>query len=586
MAITRAQQARQMLKKGTKPVEQAGVMNYMPSEMVTVPKVAKSSPTHPTAKLAYITDAEKKLLIKKNLHGSLKGKPNRGPGGIPSLQGDFGPGGNNPGGFRGGGDYSSAETGNFSGFDGTGTGPALPPGVKPKGSKEAQDIRSSFIAAGGGQRVNPGFFDSRNTVSPAELARAKAFAPGAFAKSRGSGFMNFITGGGITGALLRGLGQKFGFGKKFNQPTYDMSKLSNLPFGGSAAFANLDIRDKFNRNPDDEDDTTDNIGLLEVPEITLTPFQKDVVTNDNPEFMFASAPEIDYRIGLSNKTTKSILDSGFNIDGTEMTPQEKLEYEKQKKEMENTSGIPTEFAADGGLMGGGIMDAAGRQGYFFGKLVKKITRPLKKIIKSPVGKLGLGALLLGTGGAGGIGSFLKTKALPFMLKNKGLTAAAALTAAPFLFQQDTNDEDYEQFSKEGSFGKGIDIAGIRNNPYDYLARSFRAEGGSMKEPVAKKTMPLLNMGGMEKDYRADGGFVPIGRMEKADDVPARLSKNEFVFTADAVRNAGDGDIDKGAEVMYNMMKNLEAGGEVSKESQGREGARKMFQTSQRLEEVL
>ena len=74
---------------------QAGVKNYKPSEMVTVPKTAKSSPTHPTAHLAYITDKEKKLLIKKNLHGSLKGKPNRGPGGIPSLQGDFGvtPGG-------------------------------------------------------------------------------------------------------------------------------------------------------------------------------------------------------------------------------------------------------------------------------------------------------------------------------------------------------------------------------------------------------------------------------------------------------------------------------------------------------------
>ena len=98
---------------------QAGVKNYKPSKMVTVPKEAKSSPTHPTAKLAYITDAEKKLLIKKNLHGSLKGKPNRGPGGIPSLQGDFGPGGRDFGGFRGGGDYSSAETGNFSGFDGT-----------------------------------------------------------------------------------------------------------------------------------------------------------------------------------------------------------------------------------------------------------------------------------------------------------------------------------------------------------------------------------------------------------------------------------------------------------------------------------
>ena len=57
----------------------------------------------------------------------------------------------------------------------------------------------------------------------------------------------------------------------------------------------------------------------------------------------------------------------------------------------------------------------------------------------------------------------------------------------------------------------------------------------------------------------NGGFVPIGRMEKADDVPARLSKNEFVFTADAVRNAGDGDVDKGAEVMYNMMKTSKPG---------------------------
>ena len=52
-----------------------------------------------------------------------------------------------------------------------------------------------------------------------------------------------------------------------------------------------------------------------------------------------------------------------------------------------------------------------------------------------------------------------------------------------------------------------------------------------------------------------------------------------------VRNAGNGDVDKGSEVMYNMMKNLEAV-EVSEESQGLEGARKMFQTSKRLEEVL
>jgi hypothetical protein len=97
---------------------------------------------------------------------------------------------------------------------------------------------------------------------------------------------------------------------------------------------------------------------------------------------------------------------------------------------------------------------------------------------------------------------------------------------------------------------------------------------------------LMDMGGMEKDYRNNGGFVPIGGQERADDVPARLSKNEFVFTADAVRAAGGGDIDKGAEVMENVMENLEKGGNVSEESQGLEGARNMFATSQRLEGVL
>jgi len=97
---------------------------------------------------------------------------------------------------------------------------------------------------------------------------------------------------------------------------------------------------------------------------------------------------------------------------------------------------------------------------------------------------------------------------------------------------------------------------------------------------------LMDMGGMEKDYRNEGGFVPIGGQERADDVPARLSKNEFVFTADAVRAAGGGDIDKGAEVMENMMENLEKGGKVSEESQGLKGARDMFATAQRLEGVL
>ena len=73
MAITRAQQVRQMLREGSEPMEQAGVMNYMPSEMVTVPRIAKSSPNTPTAKLAYITPEEQDILVKLNLYGSLEG---------------------------------------------------------------------------------------------------------------------------------------------------------------------------------------------------------------------------------------------------------------------------------------------------------------------------------------------------------------------------------------------------------------------------------------------------------------------------------------------------------------------------------
>ena len=64
-------------------------------------------------------------------------------------------------------------------------------------------------------------------------------------------------------------------------------------------------------------------------------------------------------------------------------------------------------------------------------------------------------------------------------------------------------------------------------------------------------------GVMERDYRDEGGFVPVGIKEKADDVPAMLSKNEFVFTADAVRGAGNGSIEKGAQKMYDTMKRLE-----------------------------
>jgi len=99
-----------------------------------------------------------------------------------------------------------------------------------------------------------------------------------------------------------------------------------------------------------------------------------------------------------------------------------------------------------------------------------------------------------------------------------------------------------------------------------------AEGGIMETEEASE---MIDMGGQEKDYRETGGFVEMGGEERADDVPARLSKNEFVFTADAVRNAGGGDIDRGSEVMQNLMDNLEQGGQVSEDSQGLGGGEMM-----------
>jgi len=123
------------------------------------------------------------------------------------------------------------------------------------------------------------------------------------------------------------------------------------------------------------------------------------------------------------------------------------------------------------------------------------------------------------------------------------------------------------------------------NKFDYPSggkkvRVGKQEGGIMETEEASE---MIDMGGLEKDYRNTGGFVEMGGKERADDVPARLSKNEFVFTADAVRNAGGGDIDKGAEVMENLMNNLEQGGEVSEDSQGLEGAQAMYDQMQQLE---
>jgi hypothetical protein len=318
-----------------------------------------------------------------------------------------------------------------------------------------------------------------------------------------------------------------------------------------------------------------------------------------------------------------------------------------------------------------------RQAYGLGKLVRKITKPIKKIVKSDIGKAALtaaalygGAKFLGSPTGAGFKRFLfgspasyldkfGIAAKPGILARLGLTKGAgsmALTgkglaglgilgtsALAGLSAPEEEDEDLDQISsREDKSGLREQMATYKpfrfelQSPYRLAANGGRIgyeEGGNINPadlPMSREGLPtyedietgeevdypyknkerssapnidaelfqmyldaigsgkiprsttfdqykelmgetasmgpertmaneggLMNLGGNEMDLRG-GGFVPLGAKEKADDVPARLSKNEFVFTADAVKAAGGGDVDRGANLMYKTMKNLES----------------------------
>jgi hypothetical protein len=107
----------------------------------------------------------------------------------------------------------------------------------------------------------------------------------------------------------------------------------------------------------------------------------------------------------------------------------------------------------------------------------------------------------------------------------------------------------------------LDAIGSGKIPRSTTFDQYKELMGETASMSPERTMAneggLMSLGGNEMDLRG-GGFVPLGAREKADDVPARLSKNEFVFTADAVKAAGGGDVDRGADLMYKTMKNLES----------------------------
>ena len=344
-----------------------------------------------------------------------------------------------------------------------------------------------------------------------------------------------------------------------------------------------------------------------------------ILTIDDARRMAPPGEDLAYINKDEAALLKSLGGAGEDINGTGIKSYFlKKVFRKAKKAVKKVVKSPIGKAA---ILGGLTFGIPGTQfsglaggkglGSFFGK---GSFNPLKSIIE----KKGFGALTRPSGfakllGKAGLAKGTSLTGLGKIAGIGGLSGLAGLAAAG---EQDEEDEiDFDKLDR----GEGLNIADIiararKNDPEfrflpgaeftgtyaeggevdkknkmikDMLDRGadddlIKSITGASQEEIntlkkLKQTDPdkqlrkegklpklqmmaeggLMNLGGMEMDLRG-GGFVPMGAKEKADDVPARLSKNEFVMTADAVRAAGGGSVDKGADKMYNLMKDLES----------------------------
>ena len=254
------------------------------------------------------------------------------------------------------------------------------------------------------------------------------------------------------------------------------------------------------------------------------------------------------------------------------------------------------------------MADGGRAQYGLGSLVKSVGKAVKgvvkgagKILKSPAGllTLGLGINQFGIPFTGGTGQNFLSNLLNLSGKKSALDALKVGGAGAVITgllaereqQPDESNEDYAQRRIQVNDQLKVQFSrlypkGENETPEDYDIRinamveeandqtvdvGNMAEGGRVgrafgsdklvEQAAGIEGLPInMNSKGVkELDMRETGGFIPpVGVKEKADDIPAMLSNNEFVFTADAVRAAGGGSVNKGAQRMYDLMKNLES----------------------------
>jgi hypothetical protein len=672
--LTEAQQ------KKSKAIKSAGIKNYLgEQENVTVPKKWLSSPDHVVAELAYITPREQKILLDADLYGSLKGEPNRGPGGIMSLQGA--------------GDGGGVESDGKGGHTGTGGGSGGK-GPGPQGNfRETSNITNT---TGGPRATGPSY-------SVAKDAKGNPFT--------GSGGPDLIDGKPEAEVVRDLIKAKSIYGykpnkfsklipykkpldwlseklltqqSKKNRMTYINSlppeqKKAMIESLGLAMDDDYDENDMFDTNydPNFSQDIVGTYGKGVSP-LTGAPNQYQglgsadalALINYDGEYMKQYGPQtLIQNVGGGDKSANILP---YQLPGEEEIPEDTgPEYRfgtGQGIGRDVTLGYLATGGrarkAEGGIMElrarrafGGIMDrVTGRKAYGLGSIFKSVKNAVGKVLKSDIGKAAIIGAGIYYGGGGNLFGMQRANAAGFGKAVAGKSffgqglAGALRSGAGSMFtklpENATFMDKAMKFGKFGLLGLGLGLSPLgKAKPNE---DSYADRGGRLKDSQGNEVLPsgirteindayesgdperiaaiqkyyaflpptseylpyenfgeagyrttvatggrigkaeggLMDLDGMEKDYRAEGGFVPIGAKEKADDVPARLSVNEFVFTADAVRGAGGGDIDKGAEIMENMMVNLEKGGTVSEESQGNAGAQQMFDTSERLGEVI
>ncbi len=230
-------------KETIKPVNQGGGPNYLgKQETVTVPKKWLSDPDHVVAELAYITPKEQKILLDANIYGSLKGKPNKGPGGIMSLQGDLGgydasPGGPNSGGGAGGKGSGARDKQRAADIMTGRVNVSSPTGIT-EGYKGPEGVRDSFGNYVGGKYTGDQGFLGNLFSGANKYGYRDVYTSGAKQGQMKPGYLGRFLGG--VGSLITGIpfiggaiGSAYDYGKGiFNRGPKDMSSYNELGLFG------------------------------------------------------------------------------------------------------------------------------------------------------------------------------------------------------------------------------------------------------------------------------------------------------------------------------------------------------------------